>query len=96
MAQIEKFYRDVQVKRRETSGSHGVTLDVDTIPDLTAKLRGYQHRGVEWMLAKEQRNAEAEKEEVNGPHPLHLLWKELPTVEHGLPCAVYFNVHSGK
>ena len=83
------------MKRRETAG-RGVTLDVDMIPDLTAKLRGYQHRGVEWMLEKEQKNAEAEKEEASGPRPLHLLWKELPTLEHGLPYAVYFNVHSGK
>ena len=96
MGQIEKFYKDVQAKRRENPSS-GVALDVATVPDLTAELRGYQHRGVEWMLEKEgMLNEGVRNEEESGPRPLHLLWKELPTLEHGLPYAVYFNTHSGK
>ena len=90
--QMNKFYKDVQVERGESS-SGGSSPDEQSIPGLTAELRGYQQRGVNWMIEKEIRNDEGAEQ----PHPLlHMLWKELPTVEHGLPYTVYFNAHSGK
>lgn len=98
--QIDKFYKDIQLKR--TSGSSAVTGTWEAAscaPGLTAELRGYQRQGVEWMLEREGRleeEEEAKMEEMDEPRPLHVLWKELPTMEHGLPCAVYFNTHSGK
>ena len=98
VGKIEKFYKDVQMKRRE-SPSQRMTLDVASVPGLTAELRGYQRRGVEWMLEKEGKVSDKvakRREEVDGPHPLHMLWEELPTIEHGLPHSVYFNTHSGK
>ena len=95
VGQIEKFYKDVQTKRKESAPSSCEnTLDLSAIPGLTAELRGYQRQGVQWMLEKE--GQVGEEEGVVGPRPLHMLWKELPTLEHGLPCAVYFNVHSGR
>ena len=94
--QMNKFYKDVQAKRGEsTSGSN--SLDEQSIPGLTAELRGYQQRGVNWMIEKEMQNEGAEAVGGAGqPHLLHMLWKELPTIEHGLPYTVYFNAHSGK
>ena len=94
MGQIEKFYRDIKQMRRESTPS-GTTLDANAITGLMAELRGYQHRGVEWMLGREGK-LNQEEEEACGPRPLHMLWKELPTIEHGLPYAVYFNIHGGK
>lgn len=93
IGQMEKFYKDVQMKRRENPpAARESTMDLSSIPGLTAELRGYQHQGVQWMLEKE----EGEGKRAVEPRPLHMLWKELPTLEHGLPCAVYFNAHSGK
>ena len=93
IGQMEKFYKDVQMKRKENSPpARESTVDLSSIPGLTAELRGYQRQGVQWMLEKE----EGEEKRAAGPCPLHMLWKELPTLEHGLPCAVYFNAHSGK
>ena len=100
IGQIEKFYKDVQTKRKENAPStNDNTLDLSAIPGLTAELRGYQRQGVQWMLEKEGKLGKGEEEGTAvavGPCQLHMLWKELPTLEHGLPCAVYFNVHSGK
>ena len=90
--QMNKFYEDVQTKRGERSaGSNEVS-----IPGLTAELRGYQRRGVDWMIEKETMNTEVEMSGAEQLHPLHMLWKELPTIDHGLPYTVYFNVHSGR
>ena len=83
------------MKRKESTPTCESMLDLSAIPGLTAELRGYQRQGVQWMLEKEGKLGE-NKEGAGRPRPLHMLWKELPTIEHGLPCAVYYNVHSGK
>lgn len=102
MAKINQFYKDVQLRRRETEPTHSTLFDASTVTGLSADLRGYQCEAVGWMLKKEGVTAgggcveEAVMDtSPSAKEPLHTLWKELPTVDQDHQ-KVYFNPFSGK
>ena len=61
-----------------------------SIPGLTAELRGYQCKAVQWMLDREKG-----VEMKSGPQSslLHPLWRELSVPPSG---TLYFNPHTGR
>lgn len=60
-----------------------------TIHGLTAELRGYQCKAIQWMLDRER------GVEQGGRRPLHPLWREL-TVPNVKPSTIYCNPHTGR
>ena len=83
-AQVQQFYRMV---RQQQHGSEAPPPTLPNLPGLLAMLRGYQRRGVEWMLEREgARGRRGGEEGREGETSLHVLWKKLP-----LPTPAYFN-----
>ena len=91
VAKINDFYKQVQLKRRELSGADN-SYDASTIVGLTAELRGYQCKALQWMVEREKGG----ELEMKSKDELHMLWSELPTMEYGLSHPVYFNPTTGK
>lgn len=81
-AQVQQFYK--MVRQQQQHGSKAPPTTLPDIPGLLAVLRGYQRRGVGWMLEREGAwgKCGGEDEETS----LHVLWRKLP-----LSTPVFFN-----
>lgn len=62
-----------------------------SICGLTAELRGYQKKAVQWMVDKEKGVERGGTRSLQ----LHPLWKEL-NVPRSDPSTLYFNPHTGR
>lgn len=94
---INNFYKEVQTKQSNKSPVQSPTVTISPF-GLSATLRGYQCKAVNWMIGKEvvseckpggDRSGESDGCDGEG---VHKLWWRLPTTDE----EVYFNSFSGK